>query len=108
MIGYVAAVVTANLVVLVVHTVRKERANRRILAHLRRAEERERQMWDVLLVIKEYRESGRVHHKEAAVAKDELGRQVAEATGELKHEIEQVPGKVAEAIKGDSGVMKKG
>jgi ribosome-binding protein aMBF1 (putative translation factor) len=121
-IYYVAFVATANLALLVVHTIRKGRTNRDILAALaaaeareraaeereRAAQEREREVWaDVLPVVKAYKESARIHRQEAELAAGTLGAKVDAATGELAQQIESVPAKVVDALaKGDSGVLK--
>lgn len=107
MLTYCAVVATLTLLLLAVHTVRKEQANNRILGHLKSAESRELQMWDVLTVIKGYQESARVHHKEADVAKKDVVETVTARADELAHKIEEVPGRVADAIKTDSGVISK-
>src|SRR5688572_9806017 len=108
MIWYACLFGTVNFVLLLVHTIRKERANNKILDYLARAEERERQMWDDLLpVVKAYRESARSHHKDAEAAKSELGQKVDEKTTELPQKIDAIPQKVAQVIQAsDSGTMK--
>jgi competence protein ComGC len=96
--------------------VRKEAIDRkneatfaRIVAFLKSADEREERMWQVLELVKSYYESGRVQHKEASVAKEEIGAKVDTATGVVVQKIDEMPQKVAEVLdkKADSGVQRR-
>ncbi len=94
MTTYLCLFATLNFSLLVIIAVRQAR--------------REREVWDVLTIVKSWRESGRVQHKEASIAKDEFGAKVVAATAEVVHAIEEVPARVVELVKSDSGVMKSG
>lgn len=94
----ILVVAIAGLIVSIATFVRKEIGNRRILASID-------QMLDVLQIIKDYRESARVHHVEADNAKSDAAavavavtKKVEEKAVELANKIEGVPAKVAEVL----------
>lgn len=103
---YVAIVVTFGTSLFVVHFVRKEFANIRILQYLKKAAVREDEMVDLLNVIKAERESVRTNRIEAVEAKKEaahiassLAEKVEEKAQEITDKVDKVPKKVVAILK---------
>lgn len=113
--SYLSFMVTAILLLLIIHSVRKEIQNRRIIDYLDRAEETEADIQEMLRIVKEYRESARtklVDAKESEASVSKVAEKVTETiqqnTGSLASKIEQIPTKVVEEIKsGESGTFRR-
>lgn len=89
--SYIATICSLILIVLVTHSLRTKRLTKRILNYIDDTQVRERQMWDILTVIKQYSESGRVQRKELDIVKDTV-----------INKIEEVPTKIVEVLKNNS------
>ena len=113
MITYLCILCTVISILFVVHFVRRELANTQVLRYLKAQEvrdhkqaEREKLLWEILEVIKAYRESARIDRSESNLAKHDMGS-IAETIStrvdlkskELVQEIKEVPQKVADVLK---------
>ena len=101
MITFLCVMATVNFLLISGYFLRKEVWYRQQAAIIA-------QMWALLEVIKAYRESARVHHKEADYAKSDVAAKVEEKSQELSAKIEEVPVRVKEVLDRDppSGLNK--
>lgn len=99
MITYCDVVATLTLILVATYFVRKELWNRKWDEYFRRHEEREERTWAILDLVKTYYEGGRIQHKEADIAKQDVTATVENKAQELKQQIDKVPERVKEKVK---------